>query len=351
MDQDPELLRMAGSDYPDDPLFDAQYLQLPPGLSPSLMQYVEEATEGAETPYDRAVALEAALREIPYSLEVPPPPPDAEVVSWFLYDLQRGYCDYYATAMVVLARLAGIPARLAVGYTTGNYEPDNDQYVITELSAHSWPELYFPYFGWVAFEPTAGRDTPTRIAAGGGLPPWMRVPGAMDIGSGLLSLQQVAEEERRYGQLAIIARWSVLALLAAAMAWTLRIRARALAQAPLPDALDGLFDRLLRYGDRLGSPARRGDTPREYVTSLRAAADQVANQAAVFRGGAELAASTVHREAERLRQAYEKATYAPETTESLVTRFEEAHDWSALWSALRRLSISRWRMRGHLDAD
>ena len=340
IDQDPDLLRLAGESYPESDGFQEVYLQLPPDLSPELRRYVDEVTAGAETPYDRAIAIERAFREIPYSLDVPPPPDDAEVVSWFLFDLQRGYCDYFATSMVVMARMAGIPARLVVGYATGDYDIEAEQYVVTELSAHSWPELYFPEFGWIPFEPTSGRTTPERIALGGEIPPWMRMPGSMGITSGLSALQQAAEDERRFGRIAGLTRWGLLALNAAAVLWVLRTRSR-LKPAPMPDSLDGLFARLTQYGSRLGLSARESDTPREYLSALTVATDDAANQAALFKSRAEEAASIVHRDAGRLVMAFEKATYAPEATEAIVSRYEQGRDWSDLWAALRRLTMTR----------
>ena len=154
-DVDAAALRAAGADYP--PQITEQYLQLPPDLPPELPAYATEITASApRTPYDRAVAIEAALRRLPYTLDVPAPPADRELTSWFLFDLKQGYCDYFATAMVVLARLNGIPARLAVGYTMGQFDPQRGDYRVTELNAHSWPELYFPGYGWIPFEPTSG---------------------------------------------------------------------------------------------------------------------------------------------------------------------------------------------------
>ena len=79
------------------------------------------ATEA--TPYDRARAIELYLRTIPYSLDVPIPPAEHDVVDYFLFDLRRGYCDYYATAMAMLPRAAGLPAHVAVGYAAGDYDP------------------------------------------------------------------------------------------------------------------------------------------------------------------------------------------------------------------------------------
>jgi hypothetical protein len=77
------------------------------------------------------------------------------VTDYFLFDLKKGYCDYYATAMVVLARINGLPARFVSGYSPGSYDAPNARYVIRELNAHSWAEVYFPGVGWVEFEPTA----------------------------------------------------------------------------------------------------------------------------------------------------------------------------------------------------
>ena len=79
------------------------------------------------------------------------------MVDYFLFDLRQGYCDYYASAMIVFARSRGLPARLAVGYASGEYDPVSDQFLVTEADAHSWPEIYFPEYGWIPFEPTAAQ--------------------------------------------------------------------------------------------------------------------------------------------------------------------------------------------------
>ena len=97
--------------------------------------------------------IESALRQLPYSLDVPLPPSDRELVSWFLFDQRRGYCDYFATAMVVLARLNGIPARLAVGYATGSYDNEREN-----TSSPSWTRTPGPNY---TFQVTAGsRSSP-----------------------------------------------------------------------------------------------------------------------------------------------------------------------------------------------
>ena len=127
------------------------------------------------------MALESYLRRFPYTLDLAPPPPGRDIADYFLFDLQRGYCDYYATTMVVMARSVGLPARLAVGFASGIYDAANDRYIVQEISAHSWVEIYFTGVGWVNFEPTAGlpaieRDANALTQAGVGITQFEPLP-------------------------------------------------------------------------------------------------------------------------------------------------------------------------------
>lgn len=149
-----EQLRLAGEAYPD--WVRERYLALPEAVPERVQALAQDLTRTAATPYDRAAALEAFLRRFPYSLEVPAPPTEREITEYFVFDLQKGYCDYYATSLAVLARAAGLPSRLAIGYATGSYLPEEGQFLISEANAHSWVEIFFPGIGWIEFEPTAG---------------------------------------------------------------------------------------------------------------------------------------------------------------------------------------------------
>jgi len=122
-----------------------------------VLELAQQLTNGQQTAYDKVKAIEAYLRTYPYDLEVPAPPPDRDVADYFLFDLKKGYCDYYATAMVVLARASGLPARFVSGYAPGSYDISKAAYVVRELHAHSWVEIYFPQIGWIEFEPTASQ--------------------------------------------------------------------------------------------------------------------------------------------------------------------------------------------------
>ncbi len=163
-------LRSASTEYPEQ--IREHYLGLPQSVPERVHQLAREIVAAKPNPYDKAKAIENYLRTYPYDLEVSAPPEDQDVADYFLFDLKRGYCDYYATAMVVLARSSGIPARFVSGYSPGLYDAPNTRYVVRELNAHSWAEIYFPEIGWVEFEPTASEpeierqpdDLPTPVS-------------------------------------------------------------------------------------------------------------------------------------------------------------------------------------------
>ena len=98
--------RQAGTQYPKGV---EKYLQLPPNIPDRVRQLAEEATASAQTPYDKALAIEAMLRSLPYETKVPTPPADRDWVDYTLFDVQTGYADSLATSMVVMLRTLGIP--------------------------------------------------------------------------------------------------------------------------------------------------------------------------------------------------------------------------------------------------
>lgn len=179
-------LRAAGTDYP--LWVTDRYLQLPPTITPRMRELALQIAAGKDNPYDIAVAVTEYLRaHIRYTPTVPPLPRGREPLDWFLFDLRRGFCLYYASAEVVLLRSLGIPARLAVGFASGQWE--NGRYVVRDKDAHAWPEVYFPGLGWVEFEPTASQ------------PPLLRPSGEErhdeeeSEGAGLWGLRRWEQEE------------------------------------------------------------------------------------------------------------------------------------------------------------
>jgi transglutaminase-like putative cysteine protease len=145
-----------------------RYLQLPaslPGRVRALArQIVTDA--GAANPYDQAAALELWLRvNIKYNDQIKAPAPGQDGVDYVLFERQEGYCDYYASAFAAMARSLGIPARVVTGFAQGQFDSQRDLYEVRQFNAHTWPEVYFPDYGWIQFEPTASQPSIERPRA------------------------------------------------------------------------------------------------------------------------------------------------------------------------------------------
>lgn len=135
------------------------YLALPTNLSPRFKELATQITAGMSTPYDKIIAITRWLRNnITYQDPIPNPPPGRDPVEWFLFDYKKGYCNYYASAEVLLLRTLGIPARIAVGYAQGEYNQGSGMFTVRQKDSHAWPEVYFTGIGWEEFEPTVSQD-------------------------------------------------------------------------------------------------------------------------------------------------------------------------------------------------
>ncbi|MEZ4634956.1 MAG: transglutaminase-like domain-containing protein [Caldilineaceae bacterium] len=228
----------------------AIHLTLPDTITQRTRDLAAQLVTGQATPYAQARAIEQYLRGFTYDLEVSEPPADVDVADYFLFDLQRGYCDYYATAFVVLARAAGLPARFVTGFVPGGWNPEAQEWVITEAEAHSWPEVYFPDLGWLPFEPTAGRAALTRVDMEGD-----RAPLSLPL--------PVAQEPTSAPAAEFTWNWQMLIWLIPLfglswLAWRwLRMRRH---RDP--------WQALIRWGRRLGRPYRDVETELEYGRGL-----------------------------------------------------------------------------------
>jgi transglutaminase-like putative cysteine protease len=149
-------LRSAGKSYPDWVV--ERYLSLPETITPRTVDLTRSITAASDTPYDRARAIEQYLRNtIVYDETVDAPPGDADIVDYLLFERNRGYCEYSASAMTVMLRSIGIPARVAVGFYPGSYDQAQAGYLYRQYNAHAWTEAFFPGYGWISFEPTSSR--------------------------------------------------------------------------------------------------------------------------------------------------------------------------------------------------
>lgn len=142
------------------------YLVLPETVPDRVGRRAEQVAAGAAHPYDKALAVERYLQGLPYELNTPPTPSGQDFVDYFLFELEEGYCVYSASAMVVLLRELGIPARLVEGFAlppSAQYTEDASgkrTYSVLNSMAHAWVEAYFTGYGWVTFDPTPRGDLP-----------------------------------------------------------------------------------------------------------------------------------------------------------------------------------------------
>ena len=138
-----------------------------PFISERTAALAESIVQGAPTDYDKAARLEHFLmNNYPYDLSVEPLPPDRDAVDYFLFEQQAGYCAHFATAMAVMARQVGLPARVAAGYLPGYIDTLTGARIVRAGDAHAWVEIHFQKHGWVAFDPTPRPDANLGFASG-----------------------------------------------------------------------------------------------------------------------------------------------------------------------------------------
>ena len=107
---------------------------------------------GADTPF---AYVQAVMRYLAHGFRYDESPPPAQYpLETFLFKTHLGYCQQFAGAMALLLRMGGIPARVAVGFTSGTYDTATHRWVVTDFDAHAWAEAWFPSYGWVRFDPT-----------------------------------------------------------------------------------------------------------------------------------------------------------------------------------------------------
>jgi protein-glutamine gamma-glutamyltransferase len=254
----------------------APYLELPDDLPARDVALARSITAGASTPYGRALAIQSWLqRNTTYDLSVPREPNGVDAVDHFLFQTRRGFCEHIASAMVILLRASGVPARIATGYGPGERNPFTGYWEVRESDAHAWVEVLIPGAGWVQFDPTFGVPSaepswasrlvgPQLVAAlgravAGAIPDSVKA-AAGEAGRGLVA-----------GARAGLAAWPVLlavaALAAAGFAWRRR-RRRASARGPTDD-LDRVFDELIAAVAEAGIEPAESRTPSELLSAIR----------------------------------------------------------------------------------
>lgn len=267
-----QLRRASPADVP--PALFARYTALPE-VPQRVADLAREVSAGADAPYDQALAIESFLRQYPYSLLVPAPPEGRDPVDYFLFELQSGYCDYYASAMVVMARSLGIPARLAIGFLS----PPPDErgvYTVRHVDAHSWPELYFAGHGWIEFEPTA----PFPVRSSGA------TPAVAEASADTFTAPTPPPLPAPDRSGAVSRWWGLLLIGLLITGWVAFLRRR---PRPVVEGSLFAFGRLQQAAADLGCPPTPTQTPAEFEAALLAKLDDLARRprlAGLLRGSA-----------------------------------------------------------------
>jgi hypothetical protein len=217
-------------------------------------------------------------------LQVEDTPPGRDTIEHFLFESKRGYFDYHASAMVVMLRALDIPARLAVGYVVDeeDYDSETKSYVVRDKNTYAWPEVYFPGYGWVMFNPTPDRPENLYPQAGastlpldgqidlsdfGDLP--VGADPLFDVGRQDIDVSSDPASIPSAGSGNPATSWMLPALLAfaalLAMAVGLGWR-RAVAGLPFEQQT---WEKVVRLSSLAGHPLEPGQTPAEYANGLQ----------------------------------------------------------------------------------
>lgn len=314
-----------------------RYLQLPTTVTPETIALAAELTTGYDAPFDKAVAIRDYLRtNIRYNDQIDAAPEGIDPVHYTLFDIQEGYCNYYAAAMTIMLRSQGVPSRVVSGYAIGEYDEPTSSYRVRSSNLHTWVEAYFPGYGWIQFEPTASIpvfDRPEGDGAGG---------DAFATGAGALNQaerdrflmpEEMDDFERANGLLdeasptggglfSNVSAWQVIVALVilglAGVALYLANRYNA----KIESDVDKSFSRLGSWSGRLGLRWQPNQTPYEsaelLVSAVPAGQEPVRN----------------------LTQQYVEKRFSPQQHEA--DDFDPRQEWRVLRPLLVRESIVRY---------
>lgn len=155
----PAELRRASQAYPQ--AITSEYLQLP-DIDPRIKPLADQMTSGSSNAFDKAANVERSLQtKYTYTLDLSGPQ-SVDPMAYFLFQSKAGNCEYFASAMTVLLRSEGIPARYVTGFLQGEYNDVGGDFIVRASDAHAWVEVYFPEYGWITFDPTPPGNEASR---------------------------------------------------------------------------------------------------------------------------------------------------------------------------------------------
>jgi transglutaminase-like putative cysteine protease len=325
-----EDLRAVGSFKGGDDPGIARYLQLPEDLPGRDRRLAAQITANAPTEFDAVEAVQTWLQKnTVYDLTVPREPAGVDSVDWFLFQSRRGFCEHIASAMAILLRSVGIPARVVTGYGPGQRNPFTGYFEVRQSDAHAWVEVLYPHYGWMPYDPTFG--VPFAAHPWGSLVGqeiFQALAGAMHavpapvrrtVGS---TVHAVAAAGR-----ALAGVWPVGLLVIGLAAWGVLRRRRHPRRARAPDDIGRAFEDLVETLAAAGVPRNPACTPAELLE--RASADPAI--------GTDLV-----RSATVVVRTFERARYAPAGERPDPAEVARARDEAARARALpvRRAAVT-----------
>jgi transglutaminase-like putative cysteine protease len=266
----PKVLRAADGEAPDDLL--QRYTQVPAGLPQRVRDLARTLTADQPTAYAKAEAIQAWIgANTEYTLNETPPPDGRDLVDHFLFESRRGWCEPIASAMTVLLRAAGVPARFTTGFQPGSYNPLTGVFDVKMSNAHAWVEVHIPGHGWIPFDPTGAVPEAIDNSSVARLPlisAFRWIAGAV---AGLMpapvrdAVTAAARAIVRDPLAMVTAVAAVAALVAGWWLWRRRRRERRHG----PELPGSPFEELAQLLGRHGIDQDAWQTPREYVRRVR----------------------------------------------------------------------------------
>jgi hypothetical protein len=255
------------------------YIALPGNIEKQVYNLTASVIKGNKNDYDEALAIKAYLvKNYNYTLSPSIPPEGSDFVSYFIDHDPNGYCTYFASAMAIMARIAGIPSRYVEGYLLPDKEPGSSVYVVRGKNAHAWAELYFEGIGWIPFDATpSGEGLVTGSGNNsGGVEPFPTPPNptatlsdnSTDLGNGGFSWDHI-----------VAFLWLTPAVAAAiALLWFLVMILRAKIRTSPGNIYRKYGDKrrqyafyyfeLLRLLEYYNYPVKKGETPYAYAARI-----------------------------------------------------------------------------------
>jgi hypothetical protein len=285
----PGDLSRVSEGYP--PSITDNYLQLPPDFPERVRELSASITSAAKSPYEKVLAVNKYLSQIPYEEEIQAPPQGTDGVEHFLFTQKSGFCLYFASAMVAMLRSVEVPSRLAVGYLPGELSDDTGEYILRDKDYHAWPQVYFPGYGWVDLEATPSTDseenTETPLVSDHITGAWQEwdewlawetvEPGGA---SGEIRMDAASNNANSIGQRSLLAnviRWALLSILGGSvlsillLSPLLALRSafyRWLWRVDGPDSASAVYARMCALTSTANLGPRPQQTPLEYAAAL-----------------------------------------------------------------------------------